>query len=430
MNRHCPGSPMPLLVLGLNHQTAPVALRERIIVPEAEQQQALMALLQVPGVRNAVLLSTCNRTEIYCQLDDGADPKLAQWLAGRQGIAPEAMSGCLYEHRDDQAARHLFRVAAGLDSLIVGEPQILGQVKQAWSVARQAGSVQGLLDRLFQQTFASAKQIRTETRIGAHPVSVAYASVKLARQMFSQLDQSTVMLIGAGETIELAAQHLANAEVKRMIIANRTLEHAQALASRFSAFALPLGDAARHLHEADIVISATASPLHVVSSEDIATALKQRRHKPMLLIDLALPRDIDPAIAGFDDAYLYTVDDLEHVLEESRAFRQQAAAEAENLIDLQVGHFFAELKALEHQGGLLRLRSHIAQVRDRHLEKARLALARGEDADAVMETLAHQLSNKILHGPTSALKRAALEGDTALLRAAEQLFRLDDDAQP
>ena len=421
---------MPLLVLGLNHQTAPVSLRERISVPEAEQERALKALSQLPGVQHAVLLSTCNRTEIYCQSDDGAEPQLAQWLAGHQGIAPEAMTGYLYEHRDDQAARHLFRVAAGLDSLIIGEPQILGQVKQAWAVARQAGSVHGLLDRLFQQSFASAKQIRTETRIGAHPVSVAYASVKLARQLFSQLDQSTVMLIGAGETIELAAQHLANAQVKRMIIANRTLEHAQTLASRFSGFALPLGDAARHLHEADIVISATASPLPVVSAADIAAALKQRRHKPMLLIDLAVPRDIDPAIAGFDDAYLYTVDDLEHVLEESRTFRQQAAAEAETLIGLQVGHFFAELKALEHRGGLLRLRSHVESVRDRHLEKARLALARGEDADAVMETLAHQLSNKILHGPTTALKQAALDGDTALLRAAEQLFRLDDDAQP
>lgn len=421
---------MPLLVLGLNHQTAPVALRERISVSGIQQEQALKELMQVPGVRNAVLLSTCNRTEIYSQLDDGNEPKLSQWLAEHHGVAPEALSSCIYQYRDEQAARHLFRVAAGLDSLILGEPQILGQVKQAWASARQAGNAHGMLDRLFQQTFATAKRIRTETRIGAYPVSVAYASVKLARQMFSQLDQSTVMLIGAGETIELAAQHLANAEVKRMIIANRTLEHAQALATRFSGFALPLGDAAKHLHEADIVISATASPLPVLSASDVKAALKQRRHKPMLLIDLAVPRDIDPEIAGFDDAYLYTVDDLEHVLEESRAFRQQAAAEAENLINLHVEHFFAELRASEHQSGLLRLRSRVAEVRDIHLEKARTALARGEDVDAVLETLAHQLSNKILHGPTSVLKQAALDGDTALLRAAELLFRLDDDAQP
>lgn len=421
---------MPLLVLGLNHQTAPVALRERVNVPENQQEQSLKALTQLPGVHHAVLLSTCNRTEIYCQLDEGAESQLAQWLAGRNGVAPEAMSGFLYQHREEQAAKHLFRVAAGLDSLIVGEPQILGQVKQAWATARQAGSVRGVLDRLFQQTFANAKRIRTETRIGAYPVSVAYASVKLARQMFSQLEQSTVMLIGAGETIELTAQHLANAEVQRMIIANRTLPHAQALASRFSGFALPLADAAKHLHEADIVISATASPEPVLSASDIGAALKQRRHKPMLLIDLAVPRDIDPAVAGFDDAYLYTVDDLEHVLDESRSFRQQAAAEAETVIARQVEQFFGELKALDHQGALLQLRRHIAQTRDNHLDKARLALARGEDADTVLETLAHQLSNKILHGPTSALKQAAIEGDTVLLRAAQQLFGLDDDAQP
>jgi glutamyl-tRNA reductase len=421
---------MSLLVLGLNHQTAPVALRERISVSENQQEQTLRALLAVPGVRHAVLLSTCNRTEIYSQLDGEQDPQLARWLAEHHGLAPEALDEFIYRHRDEEAVKHLFRVAAGLDSMILGEPQIFGQVKQAWSNARQADSVHGVLDRLFQQTFATAKRIRTETRIGAHPVSVAYASVKLAKQLFSQLEQSTVMLIGAGETIELAAQHLANADVKRMIIANRTLEHAQNLASRFSAFALPLNDAVKHFHEADIIISATASPIPVISASDIGLALKQRRHKPMLLIDLAVPRDIESSVADFDDIYLYTVDDLDSVLEESRSFRQQAAAEAENLISLQVEHFFGELKALEHQGGLVRLRNRIESLRDHHIEKARLALARGEDAETVLALLAHQLSNKILHGPTLALRQAALDGDTDLLRAAEQLFRLDEDAQP
>jgi glutamyl-tRNA reductase len=421
---------MSLLVLGLNHQTAPVALRESISVPENQQEQALKSLLKVPGIRHAVLLSTCNRTEIYSQLDDGQDPQLARWLAEHHGLAPDALDEYIYRHRDEYAVKHLFRVAAGLDSMILGEPQIFGQVKQAWSNARHADSVHGVLDRLFQQTFATAKRIRTETRIGAHPVSVAYASVKLARQLFSRLEQSTVMLVGAGETIELAAQHLANADVKRMIIANRTLEHAQTLASRFSGFALPLADAARHLHEADIVISATASPLPVISASDIGTALKQRRHKPMLLIDLAVPRDIEASVAEFEDIYLYTVDDLDSVLEESRSFRQQAAAEAENLISIQVEHFYSELKALEHQGGLVRLRNRVESLRDQHIEKARLALARGEDPETVLALLAHQLSNKILHGPTLALRQAALDGDTALLRAAEHLFRLDDDAQP
>ena len=421
---------MSLHVLGLNHQTAPVALRERLSVPEASQEAALAAAMQVPGVRHAVLLSTCNRTEIYCQLDEDGDiGRLTQWLAGYHGLAPETLAGATYLHHDERAAGHLFRVAGGLDSLIVGEPQILGQVKQAWATARQAGSVRGALDRLFQHAFATAKRIRTETRIGAYPVSMAYASVKLARQMFNRLEQSTVLLIGAGETIELAAQHLTQAAVQRMIIANRTLEHAQTLASRFSAFALPLTDAARHLQDADIVISATASPLPVLSAADVATAIRQRRHRPMLLIDLAVPRDIDPDVANLDDAYLYTVDDLEHVLDESRSFRQQAAAEAENLIGLQVEHFFSELRAIDQQGGLLRLRNRICEERDRQLDKARAALARGEHPDAVLATLAHQLSNKFLHGPTTALKQAALDGDTGLMRAAEQLFRLDDDAE-
>lgn len=421
---------MPLHVLGLNHHTAPVDLRERVSVSESQQEAALQALMQVPGVEQAVLLSTCNRTEIYGQITPEHEPQLARWLAEYHGVRPEALDAYLYRHSEEAAVKHLFRVAAGLDSLIMGEPQILGQVKQAWSLARQQGAVQGPLDRLFQHTFATAKRVRTETRIGAHPVSVAYASVKLARQLFNQLDDSSVMLIGAGETIELAAQHLANAKVKRMLIANRTLEHAQALATRFSGFALPLSEAARHMAEADILISATASPVPVVHAADVAAALKQRRHRPMLLIDLAVPRDIEPEVAALDDVYLYTVDDLDHVLEESRAFRQQAAVEAENLISLQAEHFFAQLKALNHQSGLLKLRSHVDEAREAVLAKAKQALARGEDPETVLETLANQLSNRILHGPTAALRRAALDGDTQLLQAAEQLFRLDTDAQP
>ena len=421
---------MPLHVLGLNHHTAPVDLRERVSVSESQQEAALKALMQVPGVEQAVLLSTCNRTEIYGQVAPEHEPQLARWLAEYHGVRPEALDAYLYRHSEEEAVKHLFRVAAGLDSLIMGEPQILGQVKQAWSLARQQGTVQGPLDRLFQHTFATAKRVRTETRIGAHPVSVAYASVKLARQLFNQLDESSVMLIGAGETIELAAQHLANAKVKRMLIANRTLEHAQALATRFSGFALPLSEAGRHMAEADILISATASPVPVVHAADVAAALKQRRHRPMLLIDLAVPRDIEPDVATLDDVYLYTVDDLDHVLEESRAFRQQAAVEAENLINLQAEHFFAQLKALNHQNGLLKLRSHVDGAREALLAKAKQALARGEDPETVLETLANQLSNRILHGPTAALRRAALDGDTQLLQAAEQLFRLDTDAQP
>ena len=421
---------MPFFVLGLNHQTAPVSLRERVSVEKAQQEQMLKQIIALPGVEQAVLLSTCNRTEIYCHTVPQHEHTLAQWFAGFNNIEPETLNTHLYNHSGVEAVKHLFRVASGLDSLILGEPQILGQVKQAWSLAKQQNTVQGDLDRLFQHTFAMAKRVRTETQIGANPVSVAYASVKLARQLFSHLEQASVLLIGAGQTIELAAQHLASSKVKHLMIANRTLQHAQTLASRYNGFALPLAEFPKHLAEADIVISATASAHTIVSKIDVANALQQRKHKPMLFIDLAVPRDIEPDVALLEDIYLYTVDDLEHVLEESRASRQQAALQAQSMIDSQAEHFYAQFNALEHQSSALKIRARVEQIRDLQLEKARQALARGDAADQVLETLAHQLSNKFMHKPSTALKQAALDGNISFLKAAEQLFDVDSDAQP
>lgn len=421
---------MSLIVLGLNHHSAPIEFRERVSVSENQQEQALRDLASQPGIHHAVLLSTCNRTEIYAQIETGHEHIPAQWLAKYHDIDSDALATYLYQHQDALAVKHLFRVAAGLDSLIVGEPQILGQVKQAWSNARENNTVHGVLNRLFQHTFAMAKRIRTETQIGANPVSVAYASVKLARQLFSQLDQASVLLIGAGETIELAAQHLANAKVKRLMIANRTLEHAQTLATRFSGFALPLAEFSKHLAEIDIVISATASQDIIVHKSDVANALKLRKHKPILMIDLAVPRDIDAQVSKLEDVYLYTIDDLDQVLEESRASRQLAALEAQNIIDIQAEHFFAQLKALDYQTGLLKIRAQVEQARDQHLQKAQQALARGENPEQVMTMLANQLSNQLLHGPSLALKKAALDGDTKLLQAAEQLFDINNHAKP
>ena len=421
---------MPLIVLGLNHHSAPVELRERVSVSENQQEQALRDLASQPGITHAVLLNTCNRTEIYAQIETGYEHIPAHWLAKYHGIESDVLSAYLYKHQDALAVKHLFRVAAGLDSMIVGEPQILGQVKQAWTNARAYNTVNGVLNRLFQHTFAMAKRIRTETQIGANPVSVAYASVKLARQLFSKLDQASVLLIGAGETIELAAQYLSNAKVKRLLITNRTLEHAQSLASRFSGFALPLSEFSKHLAEIDIVISATASQEIIVHKCDVVNALKQRKHKPILMIDLAVPRDIDAQVSELEDVYLYTVDDLDQVLEESRTSRQLAAAEAQNIIDIQAEHFFAQLKALDYQSGLLKMRAQIELVRDQHLEKAQQALARGEDPEHVLTMLANQLSNQLLHGPTLILKKAALDGDTKLLQAAEQIFDVTNHAKP
>ncbi|HOZ04294.1 MAG TPA: glutamyl-tRNA reductase [Arenimonas sp.] len=417
---------MPFIALGLNHQTAPIALRESVAVEAGQLPDALKALQALDGVHEAALLSTCNRTEIYAQIDAGAETALLQWLSQQHGLSADTLQTYVYEHVDAHAVRHLFRVAAGLDSLILGEPQILGQVKTAWQAAREAHSVHGTLDRLFQQTFSVAKRVRTDTRIGAHPVSVAFAAVRMAQRLFSELNRATVMLVGAGDTIELAARHLSDAKVKRLLIANRTLEHAQTLASQHGGVALPLHDIDRHLFEADIVISATASREPVLNKSMMQSALKARKHKPMFLLDLAVPRDIAADVAELSDVYLYTVDDLEQVIEDNRASRREAANEAEVIIDLQVQHFLAWSQAQGNQNALKTLRSSGEQARDALLEQAREQLLNGQDPKTVLELLAHKLTNKLLHAPTAALRQAALRGDAELLRAAEKLYSSDN----
>jgi glutamyl-tRNA reductase len=421
---------MPLIALGLNHQTAPLALREKVALDAGSLPPALAALCAVEGVEEAALLSTCNRTEIYAQVAEGGEVGLTQWLERYHGLAAGALSSYLYRHADGDAVRHLFRVATGLDSMILGEPQILGQVKEAWQAARDARSLHNPLDRLFQQTFAVAKRVRTDTRVGAHPVSVAFAAVRLARQVFAQLDQASVLLIGAGDTIELAARHLADAKVKRLLVANRTLEHAQTLAGRHGGVALPLSELGRHLPEADIVITATASRDPILEKLHVATALKARKHRPMFLLDLAVPRDIAANVAELSDVYLYTVDDLEQVIEDNRASRREAAQQAEAIIDLQVEHYLAWWQAQGRQDALKHLRADGALAREQALAKAQEQLAQGEDPQLVLKRMAHQLTNRLLHAPTTALRQAAMDGDSELLRAAERLFKNDDDSQP
>jgi glutamyl-tRNA reductase len=421
---------MPLIALGVNHQTAPVDVREKVAVGETQMVDTLTALQQLEGVEEAALVSTCNRTEIYARIDDGRAPAVVEWLARRNGLSVDALSTYVYTHEGDAAVRHLFRVATGLDSLVLGEPQILGQVKDAWQQARAAGSLRTPLDRLFQQSFAVAKRVRTDTRIGAHPVSVAYAGVRLVRQVFADLDCARVLLIGAGDTIELAAKHLVNAEAKRLLIANRTLEHAQALASRVGGYALPLSEIPRHLTEADVVIAATAAREPVLHASVVRDALKARKQRPMFLLDLAVPRDIEPAVGELANAYLYTVDDLEQVISESKASRQAAAEQAEAIIDLSVEHFMAWWRAQGHQDSLRALRRTAEQAKAEALAKARERLAAGESAEAVMERLAHQLTNQLLHAPSTALRQAALDGDAATLAAAAKLFGPDAPTDP
>ncbi|MGV8942664.1 glutamyl-tRNA reductase [Thermomonas sp.] len=412
---------MKLHVLGINHQTAPVALRETVAFAQDALQPALLALRNVPSVREAVLLSTCNRTELYAQtVDDGQS--LADWLASYPQAGHD-LDAYLYRHRDAHAVRHLFRVATGLDSLVLGEPQILGQVKQAWAASREAGVLGGPLDRMFQQAFATAKRARTDTRIGANPVSVASTAVRLAQESFARLDESTVLLIGAGETIELAARHLVEARVQRLLIANRTLAHAQELASRHGGIALPLSELDRHLAEADVVISATASREPILQRAQIEHAMTKRRHRPMLLIDLAVPRDIASDVAGMRDVFLYTVDDLERAIEDNRRSRRAAAEQAEAIIELQVARFVEQFQAGTRQQPLLRLRAHGDAARVEALAKARQQLAAGVPAEQALEFLAHTLTNRLLHAPTMALRDAALRGDAELSRAVERMFR-------
>lgn len=415
---------MSLYVLGINHQTAPVALRERVAFAQDALAPALASLRTLPGVHEAVLLSTCNRTELYAHAEGDGRP-LAEWLADHPE-AGDALHAYLYRHRDADAVRHLFRVASGLDSLVLGEPQILGQVKQAWAASRQAGTLGGRLDRLFQEAFATAKRTRTDTRIGANPVSVASIAVRLAQDNFARLDESTVLLIGAGETIELAARHLVEAKVQRMLVANRTLAHAQDLASRHGGIALPLAELDRHLAEADIVISATAARTPILHRAQVEQALRARRqrhdNKPVLLLDLAVPRDIDHDVSGLRDVFLYTVDDLERVIEDNRRSRREAADQAEAIIELQTSRFVEQWQASSRQQPLLQLRAHGEAARAVALAKARQQLAAGMPAEQALELLAHTLTNRLLHAPTVALREAACSGDAELTRAAEKLF--------
>lgn len=417
---------MSLFALGINHQTAPVALRERVAFDGDAVAPALAALRALPQVKEVALLSTCNRTELYAVSDDDG-AALTHWLAthpadGMTASPAQSLHAYLYVHRDADAVRHLFRVATGLDSLVLGEPQILGQVKQAWAMARTAGTLGGQLDRLFQHAFVTAKRARTETRIGRSPVSVASMAVRLAQDSFARLPDSTVLLIGAGETIELAARHLVQGKVKRLMVANRTWQHAQDLAARHGGVALPLDQLDSHLHLADIVLSATASRDPILSRAQVAAALNLRRHRPMLLLDLAVPRDIAADVATLRDTFLYTVDDLERSVEDNRRGRREAADAAEVIVDLQVERYAETMTAGARNAPLKHLRAHGEHARADVLAKAKQQLAAGQSPEAVLEFLAHTLTNRLLHAPTTALRDAALAGDSELLRAVERVW--------
>ncbi|MFQ5642152.1 MAG: glutamyl-tRNA reductase [Thiogranum sp.] len=417
---------MSLIALGINHRTAPVELREQVAITGDRITDALHNLVALPVVNEAAILSTCNRTELYCGIQEGpAADTLTEWLARFHQMKPEAIRPHLYSFPNDEAVRHLLRVAGGLDSMILGEPQILGQMKEAWQNANEAGTLDITLGRLFQHTFSVAKQIRTDTAIGESPVSIAFAAVSLARQIFSEFKQHTALLVGAGETIELTARHLHDQQLGQLIVANRTLENAHRLAAGFNGYGIGLDEIPAHLPEADIVISATASDTAILDKGMVKTALKGRKHRPVFMVDIAVPRDIDPAVAELEDIYLYTVDDLQEVIQENLKSRQQAAHQAEDIIDVQVDRFMAWLRGQDAVASIRNYRLQAERQRDEVLDKARQMLGNGRDPREALDFLARTLTNKLAHGPSVRIRQAAESGDTALLQAALKLYDLD-----
>lgn len=415
---------MALLALGLNHKTAPLAIRERVVIDAERLPAALHKLHDVETVSEAAIVSTCNRTELYCDLQDPDPSPVIHWLTRFQDSTELPLEPYLYSHLETAAVRHLLRVVSGLDSMIVGEPQILGQVKTAYRTASEAGTLGIRLNRLFQHSFAVAKRVRTDTRVGVSAVSVAFAAVSLARQIFDRLSTRTALLIGAGETIELAAHHLRQQGIGRMIVANRTLERARHLAGDVGAFAIGLEQVPDQLHEADLVICSTASPTTVLQADQLRNALKLRRHNPMLLIDLAVPRDVDPAVSELADAYLYTVDDLESIIEENRRSRAAAAVQAEEIIDAHVGHFLDWLRSQRVSGEIRALRTEAEQLRERLVSKALRQLGDGRPAAEIIERTTRLLSNKLVHGPSVALRQAAVDQRNDLVELLADIYRL------
>ncbi len=415
---------MSLLAVGINHKTAPVDIRERVSFAPEHLTDALHELTSTHAVSEAAILSTCNRTELVCCSNEINGNTVIGWLEHYHKLSADEVRPYIYIHPEQMAVRHMLRVASGLDSLVLGEPQILGQIKDAYSKARQAGTIGKMLNKLFQHTFSVAKQVRTDTAIGSSPVSVAFAAVSLAKQIFSNMKEHTAMLIGAGETIELAARHLHSTGIGRIIIANRTVEKAHTVAEEFGGYAIALSEIPTHLAEADIIISSTASQLPILGKGAVESAIKQRKRRPMLMIDIAVPRDIEPEVGEMEDIYLYTVDDLKEIIEEGLKSRQEAAAQAEEIIDTQVSHFMGWLQSLNSVDTIRQFRDHANSIRDNEVAKAMQMLSNGASAEKVLQKLAHNMTNKFTHAPSTQMRQAGFDGRDELLNAAHLLFQL------
>ena len=418
---------MALLTLGLSHHTAPLATRERLAFTDAEVPEALMRLRALPGIDEAVILSTCNRTEIFAVAAPEDEGRLLEWWQRERQVPAGSLDKHTYMLRDRSSVLHSLRVAAGLDSMVLGEPQILGQMKQAFAQAQGVRSLGPVLSRLFQHAFSVAKLVRSETEIGAHPVSIAYAAVQMAQHIFADLKNQSALLIGAGETVQLLGRHLKAQGVARIVVANRSLERAQTLATALQGYAIGLDDLSTHLPEADLVISSTGARGYILGREPVARAIARRRRKPVLMIDLAVPRDLDPAIAQLEDVYLYTLDDLRTVIAGNMKVRENAAKQAEVLVEDQARHFERWLESRDAGTTIRRLRERARADRDDVLAKAARKLAAGEAPETVMAFVADTLANKLLHAPSKALRTADAVEQALLLDAAQKLFDLPED---
>jgi len=437
---------MTLVLLGINHNTASVDLREKVAFPPEKMAEAMKGIVGLDQVEEVVIVSTCNRTELYVELKlDGSgadDPdavvdeteilaqqdKLLRWLSEYHKMDVEALGRSSYFHWRDDVIRHLMRVACGLDSMVLGEPQILGQIKSAYAVAKEFGAARAQLGKAFQEAFSIAKQVRTDTAIGENPVSVAYAAVTLAEQIFSDLGSLSALLIGAGHTIELVARHLTDKGVSKLVVANRTLENAVRLGDKFGADAVLLSEIPERLEHADIVVSSTNSQLPLLGKGAVERAIRKRKHRPILLVDLAVPRDIEPEVGDISDAYLYSIDDIRDVIEDSVKSRSEAAAQAASIIERGVEGYIRQLRALNAVATLRAYREKAETVRQQEMEKARKALERGQAAADVLEGLSRGLTNKLIHSPSVQMKKASAEGRDDLVRLTRELFELDDES--
>lgn len=428
---------MSILAIGINHTTATIDVREKVAFQPEQLEQALQSLVQQGRISESVIVSTCNRTELYCYLGkheltqnsakDSDLTDILNWLASFHSIPVEQLAQHIYQHENEQAIGHLMAVASGLDSLVLGEPQILGQVKDAYDTARKAGTIGTLFERLFQSTFAAAKDVRTETAVGQNAVSVAYSAVNLAKHIFADLSQSEVLIVGAGETAELAARHLRDQGVEKLHVANRTMQRAQELTDLVGGQAYTLDQLKGLLPKADIVISSTASPVPVIGKGWVETAIKARRHKPMLFIDLAVPRDIEEEVGELNDVYLYTVDDLQKIVSENLQQREEAAQEARLIIEQHVMNFAQWVQSLNSVDLLRTYRASGEQIALEQKERALNALAAGKNPEQVVHELAQRLANTLMHKPTTAIQQAGRENNLNALAAYQKLIHHEAD---